>query len=451
MARWTVSPNTAPNRPGRSLARAPASPSACRSTAWWASAATPFGTRRGAAASAAAAAQAASTSAASARRSCGRRAGRRRHRGGPGRARVLDPGLHDLERLGALASQRRGHRVGPRPGGDRQHQQVAGSGAGHVDQPLPLGRLEGQFPRQQVAPLRLLAGEPVEAHGPGAAGPLDEPGRRPGAGRQRGPRVPPDHHRELEPLGLVDGHHLHRVAADRPGRIEPDRLQGPVAQPGGGAVVVEPLGGGQPLQLEAELPQPLQPLQPVRPAAPRRARGRSGRAGRGRCRPGGRSQASPAQLLDQLPGRPGSIDPRVRRHRGGSGRPGPHQVGQVEGEEGRAQQRRLGHAVVPVGDRPERQQELAVERVLEEELAAAGRPGHAEPVERVEQQPHVGGGVGQDGDVAEAEAPLQPGGGIDHPLPAALHRGPEPGGGDQGLQAPIRVGLALLGRRTAGP
>ena len=97
------------------------------------------------------------------------------------------------------------------------------------------------------------------------------------------------------------------------------------------------------------------------------------------------------------------------------------------------------------------EQELPVERVLEEERAAARRPGDAEPVQLGHEEPDVPGRVGEDGDVAEASRPRQADRGVGDPHEAAVHRAPDPGGQHLGLARSVgRRGSCPGGERQEG-
>ena len=83
---------------------------------------------------------------------------------------------------------------------------------------------------------------------------------------------------------------------------------------------------------------------------------------------------------------------------------GADQVGEVQREERRPQERHDRDAIVPVRDGAQGEQELHVQRVLQVQRPATGRPGNSEPVELGGETGHVEGGVGQHGDVAEASS-----------------------------------------------
>jgi hypothetical protein len=213
--------------------------------------------------------------------------------------------------------------------------------------------------------------------------------------------MPQHDHRELEPLRLVHGEDLHGLGGDGVGRVNLGGVAHPGAQARGGGVVVEPVPRRGLREEEAQLAQAAEALGAVRAegdgageggALQEIARGGAGRAG----------EAPLSQIAHEGPRFP---DARHARISGVAVAAvlRPHEIGQVHREERGAEERGLGDAVVAVGEGAEAQQELLVERILEEERAPARRPGDAGGVERGEEELQAPRGDGQDRDVPPAD------------------------------------------------
>ena len=177
--------------------------------------------------------------------------------------------------------------------------------------------------------------------------------------------VPDRNHREFEPFCLVNRHHLYGFRSDRVRRIELDGTPDPLAHPRADGIVIQPIIGGDLLEDEAQLAETREPLRAVRHE---RDVAGEGRAVEQVARRGARPaiEAPAAQLAHELAGLAAAHCALVLRLCAL-----PQKIRQVHDEERRPQKRRLGHAVVTVGQCAQCEQELAVERVLQEELASA--------------------------------------------------------------------------------
>ncbi len=222
------------------------------------------------------------------------------------------------------------------------------------------------------------------------------------------------------------------------GRVELDGIGGPRAQARRRGVVVQAPGGGELLEHQAQLAQAGQALGGV--GTERDGAGQRGaveevaRGGAGRAR-----QPGPAELGDERPRLARTPHRLVLVGLAGAGRALPEEVGGVEGEEGRAQQRGLRDAVVAVGERPQAEEELPDQRIGEEERAAARGVGDALGVEPGEQRHQAPGGDGEDGHVAVLHAPRAPGQRVGDPDAARVHQPAKVAGDGLALERPVLV------------
>jgi hypothetical protein len=249
---------------------------------------------------------------------------------------------------------------------------------------------------------------------------------------------------------LVDGHDLDGVARDGMRRVELDRGVDPLADVGGGGVVVEALGDGALLEKEAELAQAREALGAVRHARDvAREGGALEEVARG---VGGRAiEAAAAKVSDE----------RARFAGAGDGDTGVvgafaralvDEVAEGEREERWAKERGLGDAVVAIRESAKGEDEVTVECVLEEERAASRGVGDGELVEAAEEPREPFGDGGEDRDVAIADRSA---GARDGIVDVDAGAGDEPtqvAGEGFGLELAVVVGLvgAVVDRERDG-
>ena len=250
----------------------------------------------------------------------------------------------------------------------------------------------------------------------------------------------------------MDGEHLDGLGADRVGRVELDGRVDPLAESRGRGVVVEALGGGHLLQDEAQLAQAGEALGAVRAeghgAGERRPLEEIPGGGAGRA-----VEAVPAELAHEVARLPRPADALEnlggvrRRHVRAPRGLLEEEIGRIDREEGRAEEGRLGDAVVAVGDGAQAEQELPVKRILEEERAAPGGVGDARLVEPGEEQAEAPGRHGEHGDVAVADGPGPAVERVDDLVPARLDQPAEIAGEGLALEGPVLVDDGLRARR----